>query len=377
MFVGLIAIFFIIKSGVNDYETYYQRTSYLKQAEYDFKVYRPANHQIDDIASHASIDAVFPFYLRSATINLLNHQDKKPITIKFAKDLYDLNLTEFSDKRLIEASTEATQDAQIYIDEIASKTLGLSLNDKVNINITGLDVLTFSITRIYENHGFYQEGIVFFYYTPQIEQAFILNELHLRYEGMYIKSKDTVATHSFLQTYVPLGNLLPAIYFGSQSEYDQYVINFMNQDYSSQIFIKSNVLNERELNNHYLLESANSKQIYAAIFLGLGTLLLSLKVVYGFKYASIIESHSLNSVIQRHKFLYTYLISDATNVFLTGIIIFMIKQAQPTNAFTQTYLNDSLQLVLVVLSAGYIINSITSVISSARINRNNLNRAYS
>ena len=78
------------------------------------------------------------------------------------------------------------------------------------------------------------------------------------YSAVLIDASNEILTYQYLETYIPLGAILPREYFSSDSEYDAYINNYMSDDYSSRIYVKNDVLNSlKSTYSEYLTNSTN------------------------------------------------------------------------------------------------------------------------
>ncbi|MFH5881292.1 hypothetical protein [Liberiplasma polymorphum] len=370
---GGIAIFIIATNSINQNATYYDRISYLLNSDYDFKVYKPLDTQVDEVLSHPSVESVFPYYLRNATLST----EGKNTQVKaiFSYPEYPINLTEFSDYRLIASIDDSNIENALYIDQSTAISLNLNLGDEVFLNIANFDQLLFTVTRIHEKNHFYDQPTVFFHIYDQNEYVFFNESSQLNFEGIYIKSNNLEGTWNYLKNYVPYGNLLSEDYFGSQSEYELYLSNFENQDYSSQVFVKSDVLNSRIDNNRHLLERSSSLLTFSIIFLGFGYLLIALKTLYGVQFAQRIELISNNSIIKKTKYLITYVLSDFLTFIILIFMMFVFRRINANIITTEHFLQEVVSKLHITIMLIFVVNLLVSTISYYYLNKNQITKS--
>jgi hypothetical protein len=375
MIIGLSSLFFVSNEGISTYDKYNDKVSYLENSRYDFKIFSPTLSQVQEFENSFGINNILPFYKSNAQIRLEGQNTSEVVLSVFSEESYDINLTEFNDHRLLMSAVSATEAEEIYIDQKTATLLNASPGDMVLLTVSGGSEAHFELTRIYENFNFYDQGTVFFYYTETIKETVNSNLINERkIEGIYLSTDDVVATKQYLEdNYIPFGNLLPypSIYFSSQLEYDQYVQDFIEDYKGSQIFYKSEVLEQVKINNEHLLESTITIKYTSSFILFVGTLFVSIKVMYGHKKAKDLERKT-NSNIKKTDFLFMFLQTDMIVAMVLIELILLFKLANLNYVYQTAYINELVIYNIVGVALATTINLVISFIATYKMNQKSM-----
>jgi len=319
--LSFACLFTTISSGITSSENYNDQTSYLVDTEYDFKIFKPINEQVEEFKAESSIERVFPYYSYQSEIEF--NGDDETIYALFADDLEDMDISSFNDSRIVRSDDVNESDNYIYIDESLSKKIGADLGDEVSVTLPVGEDIEFVVTRIYKNDYYYQNSSVFFEYSGATK-AFIDSNFPqtIQYYGVDIKANNKNDCYNYLKSYVPKGSMLERDDFSSNTEYTEYVETYLSRDYSSQIFVKADLEENIISLNQYILDSSLSSAISSMIFIVAILGIVSLNIIAGSKYnKSYIQNTKNNGSVKTSEFRKMYNIIGVICVLLTGLVV--------------------------------------------------------
>jgi len=269
---------------------YNEKISTFEQSEYNLYALEPGQDQRAELLDYEGVTKVFVFYRYTTSLSFGN----KTIQTNgvFTNDLRDIEISQFNDNRsLRKLTTQPTQ--AIRLDRLSAAELGVDLGDNVNVSFLFGGNLTYQVSEIFKEDIFYSNnltGVSFIDYTTPL-QTLLTNNLGdaIKYGGAYLQSTNVAATKTALElTYKPLGQLLPRSNFPTQSAYDNYVAQFMAEQYPLASYTKNRLLDNRLVNINIDLPSEQSLVVNTVTISALTSFLiitiLSSIVIYGLKF---------------------------------------------------------------------------------------------
>lgn len=247
----VIALFAFIPNAVKEQAESQDVLSIYEDTDYDYIIKNPSNSQIEEFEASSSTDKVVPFYQVVYTFSIKNVDYE--VAIKSLDDEKDLQYTEFSAKRLLNA--KETSGKSIYLDYSLVKECGLKIGDEI-----GSGTMTFIVA------GYYKSYDRFIAYAPDLKDV-IKGELS--YAGVYVKVVDNnLFSSEIINGYKPLATLKGRESFSDDAAYQKYLNDFNSKDYSGYIENKNDKRAESE--ESYTLKSKDAKTSYliAGIFAG-------------------------------------------------------------------------------------------------------------
>lgn len=334
----LVSSLTVEKNSINLMADYVETLSKYDDCDYDFVVRGLSKEQIKQINGLGSVKETVCYHNTNATIKINN--EETDISIFSLTDDNKVNLTEFSEKRLINKSNESNENS-IYLYEQFSKTYGYDIGDF--IKIAGIK---FKVTRIYRDNF---DKVV---YIPNFET--ILREKFsqdLSVSGIYVSciNKDDFRA-SFLNSYKPLASLKTRDEFDTQEQYDNYLSEFNSKDYSS--YYKDKMENydiDLEKANKYLNNSTSNSVLSGVIigsFILLGTILM---LLINYKKIKVeIVSNGRKEIIKRNGIVFC-LVTIATFIATTISLLILCNHANSFIRFASAFTNVFYEWIFVVI----------------------------
>ena len=254
----VIALIVFIPNAVKNQAESQDVLSIYDDADYDYIIKNPSDAQIEEFKASSSTDKVVPFYQVVYTFSVKNVDHE--VTIKSLDDEKDLQYTEFSIKRLLNA--KETSGKSIYLDYSFVKECGLKIGDEI-----GSGAMVFIVAGYYKS---YDKSIA---YAPDLKNVI---KSDLSYAGVYVKVADNnLFSSEIINGYKPLATLKGRESFSDDAAYQNYLNDFNSKDYSGYIENKNDKRAASE--EAYTLKSKEAKTSYliagilagAIIFVGI------------------------------------------------------------------------------------------------------------
>lgn len=181
----------------------------IEQTKVDFIIEAPSPDQITEIDARNDVDKVVPYVYRSADIK----GNKKTVnsSLYIIESANDLGYTVFSDSLKLKETT-STVNNPLYISSDLAKGAGLSLNDTVNITLSGTSI-EFTISGIYKSDYRNVGGTAIAIMQNDVKS---LCGEEYKYNGAYVCSNDVNSTQSYIEKYVGAGDIRSADEFDSE-----------------------------------------------------------------------------------------------------------------------------------------------------------------
>ena len=227
----------------------------IEQTKVDFIIEAPSSDQITEINSRSDVDKVVPYIYRSADIK----GNKKTVnsSLYIIESANDLGYTVFSDSLKLKETT-STVNNPLYMSSDLAKGTGLSLNDTVNITLSGTSI-EFTISGIYKSDYRNVGGTAIAIMQNGVKS---LCGEEYKYNGAYVCSNDVNSTQSYIEKYVGAGDIRSADEFDSEDAYQQYLENRKNKNSTESTIYVSSFIKELErrynskLNRDFILSIA-------------------------------------------------------------------------------------------------------------------------
>lgn len=254
----VIALFAFIPNAVKNQAESQDVLSIYDDADYDYIIKNPSYAQIEEFKESSSTDKVVPFYQVVYTFSVKNVDYE--VTIKSLDDEKDLQYTEFSTKRLLNA--KETSGKSIYLDYSFVKECGLKIGDEI-----GSGAMVFVVAGYYKS---YDKSIA---YVPNLKNVI---KSDLSYAGVYVKVADNnLFSSEIINGYKPLATLKGRESFSDDAAYESYLNGFNSKNYSGYIDNKNDKRAASE--KAYTIKSKDAKTSYliagvlagAIIFVGI------------------------------------------------------------------------------------------------------------
>ena len=195
----------------------------------DFIVQAPSAEQIQEIRNMDSVDKIVPYVYRSVKIRGVKGNINA--TLFIVENSEDVPYTTFADT-LLAGGSKPTAANDICISNELAKNSGVTLGDKISINIDGTDV-EFSVCGIYESDYRYVGGSAIT--LRQGDLAGLLS--NARYSGAYVACNNVDnAENYFLNEYVPMGDIRSRDEFDSEDAYQTYLDTRSQSDTTKDTF---------------------------------------------------------------------------------------------------------------------------------------------
>ena len=237
----------------------------IEQTKVDFIIEAPSPNQVTEIDARSDVDKVVPYIYRSADIK----GSKKTVnsSLYIIENADDLGYTVFSDSLKLK-ETSSTANNPLYISSDLAKGAGLSLNDTVNITLSGMTI-EFAISGIYKSDYRNVGGTAIAIMQNDVKA---LCGEEYKYNGAYVCSNDVNSTQSYIEKYVGAGDIRSADEFDSEDAYQQYLENRKNKNSTeSTIYVSSFI---KELERRYNSKLNRDLIISIAFIVGAAVFLL-------------------------------------------------------------------------------------------------------
>lgn len=308
----VIALFAFIPNAVKNQAESQDVLSIYEDVDYDYIIKNPSNSQIEEFEASSSTDKVVPFYQVVYTFSIKDVDYE--VTIKSLDDEKNLQYTEFSAKRLLNA--KETSGKSIYLDYLLVKENGLKIGDEI-----GLGTMTFVVAGYYKS---YDKSIA---YAPDLKNVI---KGDLSYSGVYVKvANNNLFSSEIINGYKPLATLKGRESFSDDAAYQNYLNNFNSKDYSGYIENKNDKRAESE--EAYALKSKDAKTSYLIAGILAGSI-----IFVGIVAIALFNSKNTKYEVVdggRKKVISRYIVAGilgaimAAIVWFVGIIIIMGQQS--------------------------------------------------
>jgi hypothetical protein len=297
---------------------YDRNTFTFNNVDFDYIIPTPAKSQIQDLINQDSIIHVLPFYATEAEV-----QDQE-IQILMINDIEEYNLTHFSNESKIKLNNIDSDSA--IIDVKTAINLGVSIGDNISINISNI-MYEYTINGVFKDNAFLGQDLkgTIIVQTPQE----IFNDDSYIYSGAYIVSSNTMLTWNYLQNYAPMGRMREQRLSESLLEYQAYVTDFLNQDYTLEITDVSYKKDEANTRYDYLIDQIQVLSVILVIipiisvlsFVVVFLLLIKKRLLHYLdlgktKKAQIIQSYNVWNAIEVFTFLGIFSLLYVSRLFV-------------------------------------------------------------
>lgn len=237
------AIFLVFLIASAFFWSEYQKTKgkfNIAKTKVDFIIEAPSPEQVTEIGARSDVDKVVPYVYRSVDIK----GNKKTVnsSLYFIENADNLSFTVFSDNLKLKSSA-STANNPLYISSDLAKSSGLSLNDMINITLSGTSI-EFTINGIYKSDYRNVGGTAIAIMQNDVKS---LCGEEYKYNGAYVCSNDVNSTQSYIEKYVGAGDIRSADEFDSDDAYQQYLENRKNKNSTESTFYVSSFVKELEV----------------------------------------------------------------------------------------------------------------------------------
>lgn len=328
--ISLIYMTFVfLESGNKDLKLFDNKINYLKDSNYNFKVFKPGEEFLNIFEDSELIDKMFPYNQKFININ------NERIALIYSNSS-NLNITEFNNDLLIEEIKEDT-DNYIYIDEKFKNEFNVNLGDEINVSFNGFGE-TMIITKVFESNNYYDEPVAYF----NSDKYSILSTND--FDGIYLTSKDNGKLAEYLKNnYIPYGLMLSQSDFESQYEYEMYVENFKKEQLGSNIFNKDLSLKNEEQVYSYLKSNAINKQKNYVLIMSVIVFATIIKIVFGRSFLYNYESEHRVSLNKNN----VLLIQRVFNIALI-IIMYLIHLIKLKTTNNIAYFKKPFNILIII-----------------------------
>ena len=276
--IGILISLNLIMGSVDEAEKFNIRANSYYSVDYDFKLNSPSYNEIKEIKKLDSVDKVFYYYELNAYLK--SNDNDIYVNADFSTSV-DFYASDFNDKRVIEMS-KIKYNNYIYIENTVKDKLGINLNDELNLTFNGKDFFTFIVQGIYLDSNNMINPKVYFHYSNDVKD-FVKSTIttSLVYKEALIKAEYQQYTKCLndLTHFGPEGLMKNKSDFNSEDEYNNYVQEFRENDYSNSIVKISDFLNSSNIEyaryNNVLLRTF----IFLAIIIIVFFLILYVNVI--------------------------------------------------------------------------------------------------
>ena len=256
-----IAIFLCLSVLATYFCADYNKTEGLfniEKTNVNFIISAPSKNQVEEIKSLDSVDEITPYIFKSVDCTLNSQNIRSNLFI--IEDNEDLNNTVFSDQLLI-SSASSQYTNPLYISNDLAKNAGLSTGDTIELSVRNKQI-KFSVQSIYKSDYRLVGGTMIAVMQDDILEAY--NDNNYKYNGAYICSNDTRATSEYLETYIPLGDLRDRDEFDNDEQYEIYLKDREQTDYTKTTLYCDDFI--RELHNRNDAKSSRELLFFIASF---------------------------------------------------------------------------------------------------------------
>ena len=317
--LALLASLVGVNFAIQNSSYYNSQLSTLQKSTYDYRVYSPIQTQVDNMKNEDSISKIFPYYEYSAEAVLGN--ETVDTRVVFSNDYENIDITPFNKERIIKGNI-SDKASDVIIDEKIAKALKANIGSAINISFSKVNNLKLTVAGIIERDSFYNDGVLLINYIGETKINIDNSMNNLKLKGVMIKAKNDNC-YSYLKEYVPLGEMLPEQYFGSKEEYNQYVQEYMEKDYSSRIYDKNKVLSNDMITYSKYNSQANIILIVTSIVFACSILLL---IVLSYYFSNKIKefAEKNNTTLTNKYILKSSIIKNVISVFLAVVTLLVV-----------------------------------------------------
>lgn len=318
--IAMISLFCFVVPAIDNMKKYDNAMSALEETLYDYRLPSPLQSQVNDLEKLESIASVFPYYCYKGSV--LGNGKNYDTNIIFSDAPENITISAYNEKRLLSGSMSLDKN-YILIDKNCADALGLNCGDTVNIKLSKTSEIPVIIAGIFKNNSFFEKGSVYLDYSGDVKERIMESYKELNLAGILIK-EDNISCWNDIKTYIPMGEMLSEDYFSNSREYNEYVKNFMSEDYSSRIYNKKELLKSEKTMNQRYIESANKNIMLGCTVYGIVFVLLFLQVLVAKRFVINFAKNN-NSQIATNELIWKYVEKDIISAVCgssTFIIIF-------------------------------------------------------
>lgn len=350
VFVGGFVSESFIGSAVKKSNEYNYKLSVTEKSDYDYRVYYPLKSQIDEMKEEESIDKVFPYYNYKATLSFNNKQYETRAI--FTYDESNKNISEYNENRLMKGKLSDEKN-YIILDGVSAGKLGARIGDTVKIALSKTEYMDVYVAGIVETNTFYETGAVYLDYSKDVKDEIDSKYEELSLNGVLIKESDPSCL-TYLKSYVPLGDMLTRDYFNTDNEYNSYVDNYMNADYSSKIYNKKVVLISLKNNNETLYKESYGAIMRGAIVMGIMLFALVIETIVAYIYLARYRK-IYKTTISSKEFIFKYFVKNVLSFVVLWIVLYSNIVTLFSEYLTYDNLIDKVYLYMFVSSISVIV----------------------
>jgi len=248
-----ILLTFILLAGYFEYtKTQYLSNFNIEQTNVDYIIQTPSISQIESINNLEHINSITPYIYTSSTAVINNKTVKTELFV--INNTNDLNNTMFSNDLLIKKSSKKHTN-EIYIDETYATINNLNLDDKIVIKVIETNI-EYNIKAIYKPDSRHSTGMTIVINNNDTKTIFDNRYgTDYKYSGAFLDSNNLTLTNSYLDSYIPEGDLLTREDFASDELYNAYLELRADTNFKLSIFNKENFLDQahKKYDNNIIL----------------------------------------------------------------------------------------------------------------------------
>ena len=250
---------------------YSRQENYYQGINTDFIITGPRSDQISLLNSDSNVNQVTPFYELNLYFN--NKTDFPNSTVRSIPNLSEQTGHLFSKEKVLSKLDTELAPNSILIDSIIAQRYGVVVGSTLNLSFNDYS-FNFIVHSIYSSIPMFQNGIAYFLFSSNFENALKTIISKLYFTGAYIDVKDKIAFVNYLKDdYLPLGRLGFRQDYNDESIYEIIYENIIsNYQYNvSNVFIfqlidESNLV-QIDLINDVQIQSMLNSFIYGFIFI--------------------------------------------------------------------------------------------------------------
>lgn len=316
--IAMLSLFCFVVPAIDDMKKYDNAMSVLEETLYDYRLPSPLPSQVNDLEKLESVASVFPYYCYKGSV--LGNGKNYDTNIIFSDVPENITISAYNEERLISGSMFLDKD-YILMDKDCADALGLDCGDMVNIKLSKTSEIPVTIAGIFKNNSFFEKGSIYLDYSGGVKERIMESYEELNLAGVLIK-EDNISCWNDIKTYIPMGEMLSEDYFANSREYNEYVKNFMSEDYSSRIYNKKELLkSEKSINQRYI-ESADKNIMLGCVTYGIVFVLLFLQVLVAKRFVINFAKNN-NSQIATNELIEKYIKKDILSA-ICGFFIFIV-----------------------------------------------------
>jgi len=236
-----ILLTFILLAGYFECtKTQYLSNFNIEQTNVDYIIQTPSISQIESINNLEHINSITPYIYTSSTAVINNKTVKTELFV--INNTNDLNNTMFSNDLLIKKSSKKHTN-EIYIDETYATINNLNLDDKIVIKVIETNI-EYNIKAIYKPDSRHSTGMTIVINNNDTKTIFDNRYgTDYKYSGAFLDSNNLTLTNSYLDSYIPEGDLLTREDFASDELYNAYLE--LRADTNFKLSISPGIINSK------------------------------------------------------------------------------------------------------------------------------------